>query len=162
MKFGWTCILDCISDYLVEHVCWIIFKLLVLACRNYYPRLFLICMWYYFVAACINEMYSCLQIGQTTPTKHNSGSQSAILAEHPQQTAPAPLRAGSSWISGVELLWLESESCQIGPNVHFIFSLDYSSARIPFLILSATTLAGCVIIVTCKCFTISHLLSLWN
>jgi hypothetical protein len=35
------------------------------------------------------------QIGQTTLTKHNSRSQSDILAEHPQQTAPAPLRANS-------------------------------------------------------------------
>jgi hypothetical protein len=64
---------------------------------------FLICMWYYFVAMNCTHINQG-QIGQTTLTKHNSGSQSAILAEHPQQRDPAPLRASSSWISGVELL----------------------------------------------------------
>jgi hypothetical protein len=74
--FGWTCILD----YLVEHVCWIILKLLVLAC----PRLFLICMWYYFVAACINELYSCQS--RVNWTTHTDKTQLWISECHSSRT----------------------------------------------------------------------------
>jgi len=58
------------------------------------------------------------QNGQTTLSKHNSRAQSTNLAKHPFQTAPTPLRASSSWISGVELLCVELEPCQTGPYMH--------------------------------------------
>jgi hypothetical protein len=105
------------STYLVELVSLIIWL-------NLYVGLFLSC-WYlhvriiildYFEFVCgiillLHASMKCAhvnqgQIGQTRLTKRNFGSQSesAILAEHPQQTTPAPLGASSSWISGVELL----------------------------------------------------------
>jgi hypothetical protein len=96
--FGWTCILD----YLVEHVCWIIFKLLVLAC----PRLFLICMWYYFVAACINELYSCQsRVNWTTHTDktqlwisecHSSWTPSTDSSSSTQSQLQLDFRSGAA------------------------------------------------------------------